>query len=186
VARKRDQDQEEAARRQEEEAAKSRLRVELQVLRDTDPGMSLLNAVEFITPDPGRRIALYRLCSPEDRNIRFNGMGQDDSCHLKIASLVANELAFLERRAKAEGFEVVSGGLAECRDRHRRPECPLDSLHHLSCTRENYSESVRSFLHGFSQSSRHTSLPESCTWIGPGPAVRPIEVRRPRCDRCSR
>jgi hypothetical protein len=31
-------------------------------------------------------------------------MGQDDSCPLEIASLVANELAFLKRRAVAEGF----------------------------------------------------------------------------------
>jgi hypothetical protein len=62
--------------------------------------------VEFVIPDPGHRIALYRLCSGESRNIRFDGMGQDDACPLKIASLVANDLAFLERRAKAEGFEV--------------------------------------------------------------------------------
>ena len=68
--------------------------------------MSLLDAVEYITPDRGLRIALYRLCSPEDRDIRFNGMGQDDPRLLKIASLVANDLAFLERRAKAEGFQV--------------------------------------------------------------------------------
>jgi hypothetical protein len=33
-------------------------------------------------------------------------MGQDDPRFLKIASLVTNDLAILERRAKAEGFQV--------------------------------------------------------------------------------
>jgi hypothetical protein len=95
--------EEEAARRQEEEALVSGLQVELRVLQASDPGMSLLDAVEFVTSDPGQRIALYRFCSPEDRNIRFNGMGQDDSCPLKI---VGNDVAFLKRRAMAEGFQV--------------------------------------------------------------------------------
>jgi hypothetical protein len=47
-----------------------------------------------------------RFCSVEARDIRFNGMSQDDSQGLKIASLVANDLALLERRAKAEGFQI--------------------------------------------------------------------------------
>ena len=68
--------------------------------------MSLLTAVEFITSDPARRIALYRRCSAEDRSIRSSGMGQDDPGHLKIASVVAKDLAFLQRRATAEGFQV--------------------------------------------------------------------------------
>jgi hypothetical protein len=102
--RKRRQEETEAAHRQEEEAVVTGLQVELQALRGNNPGMTLLTAVEFVTPDPGQRIALYRLCSHEDRNIRFSGMGQDDSCPLEIASLVANELAFLKRRAVAEGF----------------------------------------------------------------------------------
>jgi hypothetical protein len=106
AARKRKQDEEEAARRQEEEAVMSGLQVELQALRITDPGMTLLTAVEFVTSDPGHRIALYRLCSPGDRNIRFKGMGQDDACPLKIASSVDKDLAFLQRRAVAEGFQI--------------------------------------------------------------------------------
>jgi hypothetical protein len=104
VARKREQDQEEAARRQEEETVVCGLMVELRAFRDTDPGMTLLTAVEFVTSDPDRRIALYRLCSPEDRSV--NGMAQDDPHLLKIASSSAMDLALLERRARAEGFQV--------------------------------------------------------------------------------
>jgi hypothetical protein len=55
VAHKRKQDEEEAARRKEEDLI-SGLRVDLRTLRATDPGMSLLDAVEYITPDPYRRI----------------------------------------------------------------------------------------------------------------------------------
>ena len=68
AARKRKQEETEATRRQEEEALISALRVELRALCATDPGMTLLTAVEYITPDPARRIALYRCCSPEDRS----------------------------------------------------------------------------------------------------------------------
>jgi hypothetical protein len=53
----------------------SGLEVELRALRDSDPGMSLLSAVEYTTSDPAHRIALYRLCSPEDRDIRFQWHG---------------------------------------------------------------------------------------------------------------
>ena len=106
AARKRKQEETEAARRQEEEAVISGLEVELRALRATDPGMSLLTAVEYVTSDPALRIALYRRCSPEDRSIRSGGMGQDDPGLLKIASSVAKDLALLERRAKAEGFQV--------------------------------------------------------------------------------
>jgi hypothetical protein len=104
AARKREQQKTAAACRQEEVAVVSRLLVELRVLQASDPRMSLLTAVEFITADPAHRIALYRRCSAEDRNV--NGMSQDDSGPLKIASSVAKELALLERRAKAEGFQV--------------------------------------------------------------------------------
>jgi hypothetical protein len=106
AARKREQEETAAVRRQEEDAVISALQVELQALRTTDPGMTLLTAVEFVTPDPSRRVALYGLCSPEDRSNQFSGMGQDDPRLLKIASMVSNDLAFLERRAKAEGFRV--------------------------------------------------------------------------------
>jgi hypothetical protein len=77
LARRREQDLAEAARRQEEVAVISALGVELQALRGTDPVMTLLNAAEFITPDPGRRITLYRYCRDDDRNIGPSGMGQD-------------------------------------------------------------------------------------------------------------
>jgi hypothetical protein len=104
LARKRKHKEEEAARRQEEEAVMSALGVELRELRDMDPCMNLLNAVEFITPDPGRRITLYRYCRGNDRNIGPRSMGQDG--FLKNSSLVDKDLALLERRAKAEGFRV--------------------------------------------------------------------------------
>ena len=82
----------------------SGLQVELRALRVTDPEMSLMTAVEFITSDPARRVALYRRCSAEDQSI--SGMGQDDSGLLKITSSRAKDLALLERRAMAEGFQV--------------------------------------------------------------------------------
>jgi hypothetical protein len=89
VVRKREQEEEETARRQAEEAVISVLQVELRELRATDPGMSLLNAVEYITPDPADRIALYRLCGADDWNVG-----------------AAKDLALLKRRARAEGFQV--------------------------------------------------------------------------------
>jgi hypothetical protein len=100
VACKRKRQELEAARRQEEEAAMSALQVELQALCAADPGMSLLDAVEFITPDPGCRITLYRNCRGDDRNIGPSG---------NTSSLVDKDLAFLERRAKAEGFSGLGG-----------------------------------------------------------------------------
>jgi hypothetical protein len=106
AARKRKQEEAEAAHRQEEEVEISALQDELRALRATDPGMSLLTAVEYITSDPARRIALYRRCSPESRSTRSSGMGQDDLLLLNIASSFTKDLASLERRAKAEGFPV--------------------------------------------------------------------------------
>jgi hypothetical protein len=82
----------------------SGLRLELQALRTTNPGMTLLSAVEFVTSDPARRVALYKLCSVEAREIRSTGMGQDDSQRLKFATLADQDLALLERRAKARGI----------------------------------------------------------------------------------
>jgi hypothetical protein len=84
----------------------SALQVDLRVLRATDPGMNLLSAVEYITADHDRRIALHGRCSVEDRSIQSAGMARDDPGFLKIASSSAMDLAFLERRAKAEGFQV--------------------------------------------------------------------------------
>jgi hypothetical protein len=86
------------------------LQVELRALRASDPGMGMFTAVEYITSDPGRRVALYKLCNVEARDIRFNGMSQDDSCPLKIASSVDKDLAFLQRRAAAEGFRFRWNG----------------------------------------------------------------------------
>jgi hypothetical protein len=65
--------------------------------------MSLLTVVEYITPDLGRRIALYKRFSAQDRSIRTKGMGQDDPHLLEVAK----DLALLERRARAEGFQVL-------------------------------------------------------------------------------
>jgi hypothetical protein len=52
AARKREQEETAAACRQEEEAVISALRVELRALLNTDPGMTLLTAVEFVTSPP--------------------------------------------------------------------------------------------------------------------------------------
>jgi hypothetical protein len=52
------------------------LQVELRALRASDQEVSLLAAVEYITSDPGQRIALYRLCTAEDRST--SGTGQHD------------------------------------------------------------------------------------------------------------
>jgi hypothetical protein len=89
AAKRRLQEEAEIKRRQEEQALVSVLQVELQMLRSSDPGMTLLTAVEYITPDPARRIALYRGCHAEDYSIG-----------------AAKDLALLERRAQAEGFQV--------------------------------------------------------------------------------
>jgi hypothetical protein len=106
VARKCKRDEEEAARRQEEETVISRLELELQALQASDPPMSLLTAVEFITSDPAHRVALYSRCIPEQRSILSGGVAQDGACLLKIASPVDKDLAFLQRRAAAEGFQM--------------------------------------------------------------------------------
>jgi hypothetical protein len=58
AARKRKKEEADAAYRREEEAVVSGLQVELRRLRVADPEMTLLTAVEFITPDPARRISL--------------------------------------------------------------------------------------------------------------------------------
>jgi hypothetical protein len=106
AARERKQDEEEATHRREEDAVISGLRYELQALRAADPGMTLFTAVEFVTSDPGRRVALYGLCSAGDRSIRSSGIAQDEACLLKIASSGDEDLALLPRRAKAEGFQI--------------------------------------------------------------------------------
>jgi hypothetical protein len=106
AACKRKQEEIEAAGRQEEEALISALEVELRALRATDPGMSLLTAVEYVTSDPGARIVLYRRCNAENRSVECSGTGQDDPGLLTIAWSVAKDLALLERRARSEGFQT--------------------------------------------------------------------------------
>lgn len=82
------------------------LEVELRVLQASDPRIDLLTAVEFITSDPAHRVTLYSCCTAGDRSIRSSGVAQDEACLLKIASSVDKDLAFLQRRAAAEGFKV--------------------------------------------------------------------------------
>jgi hypothetical protein len=106
MARKRKQEETNAAHRREEEAVMSGLQVELRVLRSTDPRMSLLTAVEFTIFDPAQRMALYRRCSAEDLRVKSGDMGQDDPGPVAIASSVDEDLALLERRARTEGFQV--------------------------------------------------------------------------------
>jgi hypothetical protein len=89
AAGKRNQAEMEAAHAREEEAMVSSLQADLRVLRSTDPGMTLLTAVEYITPHPAHRIALYRYCHAADQSI-----------------VAKKEIAFLERRAKAQGFQI--------------------------------------------------------------------------------
>jgi hypothetical protein len=80
------------------------LQAEVVALRAIYSGMSLLAAVEYVTSDPGHRIALYTRCDAEDP--RTSGMEQDDVGHLNISSSAAKDLALLERRARAEGFQA--------------------------------------------------------------------------------
>jgi len=89
TARRCEQKVPEAARREEEEAVVAGLEVELRALQGGDPGMTLLTAVEYSTSNPAHRIALYRYCHAEDQSIG-----------------AAKDLALLERRAQAEGFDV--------------------------------------------------------------------------------
>lgn len=89
AARRRKREDLETAHRREEEAMISSLKVELRALRATDRDMSLLTAVEYITPDPGRRVALYKGCHAQDHSTG-----------------AAKDLALLERRARVEGFHV--------------------------------------------------------------------------------
>jgi hypothetical protein len=104
MTRKRKQEEIEAARRQEEKAVISALQVALRTLRSTDPGMSLLDAVEYVTADPAHRITLYRRCA-EDGDVQARDLSQGDPRLLKIASPSTLDLAFLKRRARAEGFQ---------------------------------------------------------------------------------
>ena len=105
AACKRIKEETEVAARQEEEAMISGLEVELRALRATDPGMGLLTAVEYITSDPGARIALYRR-NAENRSIESSGTGKDDRGLSTTTWTAAKDLTLLERRARSEGFQV--------------------------------------------------------------------------------
>jgi hypothetical protein len=92
-----------AAHAREQEAVVSSLHTELVALRATDPGISMLEAVEYITAHPSHRLILYRLCGTDDRGTTPSGQHQDSFS-------AASDLALLERRATAEGFEVREQG----------------------------------------------------------------------------
>jgi len=101
ASRKRRQEEMKAKSRLEEEVVISGLQIELRALRATDPGMSLLTAVEYITSDTGRQVVLYRRCSLEDWGIGSSCMKQDNPC-----LSASRDLALLDRRARAEGHQV--------------------------------------------------------------------------------
>jgi hypothetical protein len=99
AARKREQAEMDAAHRQEEEAELLGLEIELRMLRTYDPGMSLLNAVEFISPDPAHRIALCRRSIADGRSTLSGHMDQDDPDGLTVDSAVAKDLGLLRPRS---------------------------------------------------------------------------------------
>jgi hypothetical protein len=101
ASRNRRQEEMKATSRLEEEAVISGLQIELRALLATDPGMSLLTAVEYITSDAGRQVVLYRRCSLEDWGIGSSCMEQDNP---RLSA--SRDLALLDRRARAEGHQV--------------------------------------------------------------------------------
>ena len=101
ASRKRRQEEMKAKMRLEEEFALSGLQVELRTLRASDPGMSLLTAVEYITSDAGHQVVLYRRCSLEDWDIGSSSVGYGNA-YLSAC----RDLALLDRRARAEGHQV--------------------------------------------------------------------------------
>jgi hypothetical protein len=101
ASRKRRREEMKATSRLEEEDVMSGLQIELRALRATDPGKSLLTAVEYLTSDAGRQVVLYRRCSLEDRCIGSSCMGQDNP-----RPSAFRDLALLDRRARAEGHQV--------------------------------------------------------------------------------
>ena len=98
ASRKRRQEEMKAKMRIEEELVISGLQVELRALRASDPGMSLLTAVEYITSDAGHRVVLYRRCSLDDWDIGSSCVGHGNRCFS-----ACRDLALLDRRARAEG-----------------------------------------------------------------------------------
>jgi hypothetical protein len=101
ASRKRRQEEIKATSRLDEEEVISGLQIELRALRATDPSMSLITAVEYITSDAGRQAVLYRRCSLGDRGSGFSSMEQYNP-----GLSTSNDLALLDRRARAEGHPV--------------------------------------------------------------------------------
>jgi hypothetical protein len=102
--RRRTHEEMETAHRCEEEMTIAGLQAELVALRSSDPGINLLDGVEYITAHPGHRLLLYRRGSADGSNTSPDGTGRSGSG-------VANDLALLERRAMAQGFQIMQQGL---------------------------------------------------------------------------
>jgi hypothetical protein len=101
ASRKRRQEEIKATSRLEEEAVISGLQIELRALRASDPSISLLTGVEYVTSDAGCQVVLYRRCSLEGWGIGSSYMGQDNP---RLSA--SRDLALLDRRARAEGHQV--------------------------------------------------------------------------------
>ena len=87
--RRRQKEEVEAAKRGTREAVVDRLRAELKTLMASGPDMLLLDAVEFVTPDSGDRLELYRA---------FRNAGLDQVP--EGSSPIAGDLAQLKRPAE--------------------------------------------------------------------------------------
>jgi hypothetical protein len=90
---RRQKEEVEAALRRRREAELDGLKADLAALMASDPDMPIMDAIEFVTPDPGDRLELYR--SFRDSK-HVNGPDHN--------STVAGDLALLNRRAVAEGL----------------------------------------------------------------------------------
>jgi hypothetical protein len=95
ATRRQQKEEVEAALRGARQAVVDGLKAELTALMASDPDMPLMDAVDFVTPDPGDRLELYRSFGKPEHRIGA------DHC-----STVASDLALLERRAEAEGFSA--------------------------------------------------------------------------------
>jgi hypothetical protein len=89
---KRERAEMDATCRQEEEAELLGLEVKLRLLRADEPGVTLLTAVEFVTPDPAHRVSLYRRCVADDPSTTSRGIDQGDSRVWVIGSAIAKAL----------------------------------------------------------------------------------------------
>ena len=99
IARRQRQKEVEAAQRRERQAVMAALQAELAVLMSSASDLPLLEAVEFVTLDPGDRLALYRSFENSVHDT------EDDSLPRRSPTS-ASHLALLERRAEAEGVQI--------------------------------------------------------------------------------